>query len=108
MWTRIYIFLPNNCFPIDRPKGQCIPSGWFGLMFKKFPLLLAGIFVLISLSAQPVINSFSPVSAPVGTTVDGNNFNPGSANNIIYFGGVKASVLSAILNSLTVIVQTGR
>ena len=62
-----------------------------------------------SLVAQPVINNFSPGSGPVGTTVviSGNNFDPVPANNIVFFGNVKAGVSVAGLTSLTVTVPIG-
>jgi len=52
----------------------------------------------------PTIASFSPTSGPIGTTVTitGTRFNSTANKNIIYFGGVKASTLSATLTTLTV------
>lgn len=57
----------------------------------------------------PVINSFSPLSGPVGSTViiNGVNFSTTPANNIVYFGSVKAQVLTASANQLTVAVPVG-
>ncbi|MEJ0058039.1 MAG: IPT/TIG domain-containing protein [Bacteroidota bacterium] len=58
-------------------------------------------FLLISINklfAQvPVITSFSPTSGPVGTPViiTGTNFGATVANNIVYFGAVRATVTSA-------------
>lgn len=66
--------------------------------------------LLISLEtfSQPTISSFSPTSGPVGTTVTitGTNFSTTPANNIVYFGAVKATVNTATATSLTVIVPT--
>lgn len=61
------------------------------------------------LYAQPTISSFSPSSGPVGTAVviNGTNFNSVAANNIVYFGAVKALVSSATSNALTVVVPNG-
>ncbi len=58
---------------------------------------------------NPVIHSFAPASGPVGTvvTITGANFNPVAANNIVYFGAVRATVSAATANSLTVTVPTG-
>ena len=55
------------------------------------------------------INSFSPASGPVGTTVtiSGANFSSVLANNIVYFGAVKAAVINATTTSLTVTVPAG-
>jgi hypothetical protein len=57
----------------------------------------------------PVINSFSPVADTVGgqVTISGNNFSPMAANNIVYFGAVKANVLSASTTSILVNVPPG-
>jgi len=71
-----------------------------------------GIFIF-SLSyfcdAQPVISSFSPLSGGVGTTVSiaGSNFSTIPANNLVFFGAVKANVGSASSNILTVTVPSG-
>jgi large repetitive protein len=60
-------------------------------------------------SAPPVINSFTPTSGGIGTTlvITGNNFNPLPTANIVNFGTVQAQVLSASNNSLTVLVPPG-
>jgi hypothetical protein len=52
----------------------------------------------------PAISSFSPVAASSGSTItiSGSNFNTTAANNIVYFGAVKANVSAASGNSLTV------
>ncbi|SKA11026.1 FG-GAP-like repeat-containing protein [Sediminibacterium ginsengisoli] len=61
------------------------------------------------LSAVPVISSFTPVSGAVGSvvTISGTGFDAVTANNIVYFGTVKATVTSATTTSLTVTVPTG-
>jgi hypothetical protein len=57
----------------------------------------------------PTITSFSPASAPIGTTVTitGTNFNTTAAANKVYFGATKAAVISATSTSLTVTVPVG-
>jgi len=57
----------------------------------------------------PVIASFNPNSGPVGTTVtiQGANFGPTPADNIVLFGTAQASVISSTATQLTVIVPTG-
>ena len=73
---------------------------------------LIGIFIF-SLTyfcdAQPVISSFSPLSGGIGTTVSiaGSNFSTIPANNLVFFGAVKANVSSASSNILTVTVPSG-
>jgi hypothetical protein len=58
---------------------------------------------------QPVINSFFPTAAPVGSpiTIFGSGFDPIPANNIVFFGAIKASVIIASATSLTVNVPAG-
>jgi FG-GAP-like repeat len=45
----------------------------------------------------PIITSFTPAIATSGTsiTINGNNFNPIANNNIVYFGAIKAVIISA-------------
>jgi hypothetical protein len=67
---------------------------FFSLIFSNF------------LFAQPVITGFSPSSGQVGTTVtiSGSGFSTVVADNIVYFGAVKATVTAASTTSLTVTV----
>jgi hypothetical protein len=79
--------------------------------FLKKRLLLSLISILFSfyLFAQPTISSFSPASGPVGTsvTISGTNFSTVLANNIVFFGTVRANVTAATSNSITVTVPYG-
>jgi hypothetical protein len=63
-------------------------------------------FVFIT---APIINSIAPLSGIPGITVTitGANFNTSSTGNTVYFGSVRAGVLSASQNSLTVRVPFG-
>ncbi len=76
---------------------------------KYFFLIFISFLFTQHLFAQPTINSFSPASGPVGTTVviTGTNFNPTPANNIVFFGAAKAVVSSATTTSLLVTVPVG-
>jgi hypothetical protein len=73
------------------------------------------IVIIVCLFAQqvmaqvPTITLVSPASGPVGTTVTvtGTNFSATPANNIVYFGAVKATVSAAAATSLTVSVPAG-
>ena len=58
---------------------------------------------------QISITTVSPLQAPIGSTVTitGNNFSPIANDNHVYFGGVKASVLTASTTVLTVSVPPG-
>ncbi len=71
-----------------------------------FALLL---LITATATAQPTITSFSPSSGPVGTSViiTGTNFNAVPANNIVFFGAVKASVSAGSITSLTVTAPAG-
>jgi IPT/TIG domain len=71
-------------------------------------IILPGSFVTTA-SAQTIVNSFTPLSGPVGSTVtiNGTGFNPVPSGNVVYFGSVKATVTSASPTSLMVIVPLG-
>ncbi|MEO7451282.1 MAG: FG-GAP-like repeat-containing protein [Chitinophagaceae bacterium] len=62
--------------------------------------------ISLTLTAQPVINSFAPLSGPAGSivTITGSRFASSTAGNIVYVGGVRATVTFASPNSLTIIV----
>ncbi|MGM9476242.1 FG-GAP-like repeat-containing protein [Pedobacter sp. GSP4] len=57
----------------------------------------------------PEIKSFSPASGIVGATViiNGDNFGSTAADNQVYFGSVKAEIISASSTSITVKVPAG-
>lgn len=68
------------------------------------------LFFTVNTNAQiPKIFSFSPLSGAVGAvvTIQGQNFNTVATSNIVYFGGMKATVTGATSNSLTVSVPPG-
>jgi predicted enzyme related to lactoylglutathione lyase len=79
------------------------------------PLMKRSVFVIttfiltIQLFGQPTINSFTPASGPIGTsvTVSGTNFNTTPSQDIVYFGAVRAVVSAATPTSLTVTVRPG-
>jgi uncharacterized protein (DUF2141 family) len=84
------------------------------LLMKNALLLSFVAFFTVAFSLNvngqaPVITTFSPASGPVGTsvTITGTNFSPVPANNIVYFGAVKATVTAATNTSLTVTVPAG-
>ena len=74
-------------------------------MKKKISLLLL-LLSAFSFAQTPQIDSFSPYSAAVGeeVTISGSGFDSVASNNIVYFGGIKASVTSATSTQLTVLV----
>lgn len=61
------------------------------------------------LAQVPTITSFSPRSGSIGTEVviAGTNFDATPENNIVYFGGIQATVSSASASELTVEVPAG-
>jgi hypothetical protein len=74
------------------------------------PLLVALLLAAaLPVLAQPKVTSVSPVAGPLGTTItiNGSNFDPVGANDAVYLGPVKASILSATSTVLTVKVPTG-
>lgn len=72
-------------------------------------LFFSGLLFSLGVFSQPAITSFSPTSGPVGTTViiTGTNFSATPANNIVFFGAVRANVNSATTNSLSVTAPAG-
>ncbi|MFA4907850.1 MAG: FG-GAP-like repeat-containing protein [archaeon] len=81
---------------------QAIDNAFAGSAF-------APVDSFVILPPVPTITSFSPTSGPVGTTVTitGTNFSPITANNIVYFGAVRATVTTANPTSLTVTIPAG-
>ncbi|WP_337042836.1 FG-GAP-like repeat-containing protein [Emticicia sp. 17c] len=59
--------------------------------------------------SPPVIHSYSPVNAPVGTsiTITGRYFNNLASDNIVRFGSVQANVTAATDTTLTVVIPEG-
>lgn len=84
-----------------------LPHRIFFLKDFLFCLLLS--FVSLNSFAQPSITSFSPASGPIGTnvTITGSNFSTTPANNIVFFGAVRANVTAAAATLLTVTVPAG-
>ena len=80
---------------------------------KKLLLIVLIIFANTTLHAQtcnaPVINSFSPNTGFIGSTVTiiGANFDVTPANNQVFFGATEATVISATFGQLVVTVPVG-
>ena len=69
-------------------------------------------FLPLAIFAQcsaPVINSFSPNTGYIGSTVtiNGAFFDPTPANNQVFFGATRATILTASFGKLTVTVPVG-
>jgi hypothetical protein len=69
----------------------------------------AVLTVIAPATNVPVITAFSPTSGFIGTSVSimGLNFSPVSGNNVVYFGGVQAPVITASATNLVVTVPPG-
>lgn len=76
---------------------------------KKFFFLVYAICIGTMLWAQPIINSFTPKAAiPLSLiTITGSGFTSNTDSNIVFFGAVKAKVLSATNTQLMVKVPIG-
>ena len=74
-----------------------------------FPYSLIMIPIIAAGQGIPSISAFSPSSGSAGTivTITGTNFSTTAADNIVYFGAVKATTSSATENQLEVIVPVG-
>ena len=77
---------------------------------------MKALFVIIAififqqfLFSQPIINSFSPASGPIGTsvTIIGNGFSTSIGNNIVFFGAVRGTVTASSTTSMSVTVPAG-
>jgi hypothetical protein len=60
-------------------------------------------------AVKPIISSYAPVSAPIGTEIIivGQNFNPTSEKNYVSFGATRATVLSSSSTEIKVKVPAG-
>ena len=73
-------------------------------------IIIFAAFASKTVIAQtPSIIAFSPAKGVVGTTVtiSGSNFNPVASGNIVYFGAVRATVVTQTATSLVVKVPVG-
>jgi hypothetical protein len=94
-----FLFLAPNHSP--SPMRRLSRINWF-------PILITILFCG-QLQAQPIVNSFSPATGTIGTTVviTGTNFSNTPSGNIVFFGAVKANVTAATTTSITVTVPQG-
>src|SRR5438552_12330565 len=74
-----------------------------------FAIFISLLICLSHVYAQPIINSFSPLSGRIGTTVTitGKNFNTTPDSNIVFFGAARAKVINSSTISLQVRVPYG-
>ncbi|MFY0606183.1 MAG: CotH kinase family protein [Cyclobacteriaceae bacterium] len=78
-------------------------------VFSNYVLIMILFFWFGSIHAQPYINSFTPTSGNIGTTVTitGSGFDATPENNIVFFGATRAAVNSATDVELKVTVPAG-
>ncbi|HEX9045505.1 MAG TPA: FG-GAP-like repeat-containing protein, partial [Verrucomicrobiae bacterium] len=95
-------------------RTQSLPmaSVWWRAQFfaRQTSLLAVTMLTAVSASADVVaITGISPTSANVGAavTINGANFDPQPTNNTVYFGAVKATVVTASPTNLVVTVPSG-
>jgi FG-GAP-like repeat/Secretion system C-terminal sorting domain/IPT/TIG domain len=77
---------------------------------KQFTGAVLCLFISTFLAAQtPVISSFTPQTGAIGTvvTITGSNFSSTAADNIVFFGSVKANVTAATATTITAVVPFG-
>jgi FG-GAP-like repeat/IPT/TIG domain len=80
---------------------------------KRYSSTFCTLLVLFSVknacAQKPIISGFSPTKGNIGSTViiSGSNFSATATNNFVYFGDVKATVLSATSSTITVVVPAG-
>lgn len=102
-----------------------IPVPWFSIISDTLLLAVAGAPVtgnvkvvtdygsaaLAAITVLPVpsVKSFSPSSGPVGAvvTIKGNGFSTAAAENYVFFGKIKAAVLSAADSTIVAVVPPG-
>jgi hypothetical protein len=73
------------------------------------PCILFSLICLNNFAQAPIITSVVPSNGPIGTltVLNGSNFSSTPANNIVYFGPVKATVSSSTNSSISVSVPFG-
>lgn len=72
-------------------------------------LLFTVVVSVVAFAQAPTITSFSPTQAEVGAsvTITGTGFSTTANDNIVYFGGARATVTNATATQLTVTVPNG-
>ncbi|HEY8895636.1 MAG TPA: FG-GAP-like repeat-containing protein [Niastella sp.] len=92
----------------DSVISATVGTGPTGVISITVPLATVNGPFFSDLSA-PVIRSFQPASGEPGTvvTLNGSNFDTEPNNNLVYFGDIKATVLSASTDKITVKVPAG-
>jgi hypothetical protein len=84
-------------------------AGTVSIIYMNSSGCTAASSITVAAAPIPTITSFSPTSAEVGATViiTGTNFSTTASNNIVFFGGARATVTNATATQLTVTVPNG-
>jgi len=103
--------VPAQSFVIDSASHitATLAAGATGLITVTSPLGAYSSATSFTYYAAPVITSFGPLSGPAGSTViiNGSNFSMVATDNVVYFGGIKATLLAASASALKVTVPVG-
>lgn len=102
--TNASVTLTNVQFANDGNYSVTVTNNLGGAVSSNALLLINGVQ-----PGVPFITGFTPATAIAGTsvTISGYNFSPTAANDIVYFGSVRANVTAATSSSLTVTVPVG-
>jgi PKD domain/IPT/TIG domain/FG-GAP-like repeat len=97
------VAIPANSTPATYNFNLTVKNATTGCISAVYPITQTIVF------PPPTITSFTPTSGAVGSTVTitGTGFNTTAANNVVYFGGAKAAVISSTATQLTVTVPDG-
>jgi len=98
---------------VTLPAGTTLGTGYKIRVINALPQTVYGsanaTAFTVNSAPPPAISLVSPSSAKPGdvVTITGSNFDATSGNNIVYFGGTRAQVLSGNTTSLSVTVPNG-
>lgn len=104
-------FIGTNAGTINGiiPAGTTIGNNFRVRLVSSFPSYTSSTSDAFRVIKLPSISNISPSMANIGTniTINGNNFSTIPNENIVYFGPVRANVVSATPTTLTVVVPIG-
>ena len=90
------------------PNVQLSDAGQYSMTISNSIGATTSSSATLSVILVPVITNFSPSSGSAGTnvTITGSNFSPVAGSNIVYFGAVRGTVVSASATNLLVTAPT--
>jgi hypothetical protein len=94
---------------LTRANVQTTDAGNYAVLISNSHGFTLSSNAVLSVVNIPIITSFSPGAGVLGSNVliTGANFSPVPANNLVYFGAVKAVITAASATNLTVTVPAG-